>query len=78
MIGKSPYMARLHGSKGWIPEVSHKDSDYLEIDLGAAYMLCAIATQGSDSFWVTQYRLTLSMDGVTCVFNKASGEHLVV
>ena len=71
-------MARLQGPKGWVPQNAHKDSAFLEIDLGAAYVLCAIATQGSDSFWVTQYRLTLSMDGVTWVFNKVSCKYLVV
>ena len=70
-----PHFARLHGDKGWVPLTSDKDSAYLKIDLGAASIVCAIATQGynsSSNYWVAKYQLQLSMDGEHLQFNEVS------
>ena len=40
--------------------------DYLQIDMGAEYSVCAVATQGkSKGSYVTSYQLSFSTDGET-------------
>ena len=59
---------RLHGNYGWQPRTRFNPDDYLQIDLGTAHVICAVATQGAgpvlsvyDKEWVTEYKLNYSM-----------------
>lgn len=63
-----PYNARLNSSfNGWTPTIPSDTSPYLEVDLGAIFHICAVATQGdlisSREEWTTEYKLQFSLDG---------------
>ena len=66
-----PYFAgRLNDTRGsgWAPATSDNKTDYLQVDLGALHSVCALATQGTASEWTTQYKVSLSLDGVSWSF----------
>lgn len=64
-----PAYGRLHGTRGGGWCASEKDgSDWLQVDLGKEFELCAIATQGDGAYdkedeWVTDFKLSYSSDG---------------
>ncbi|XP_028519145.1 uncharacterized protein LOC110252934 [Exaiptasia diaphana] len=57
--------ARLYNQYAWAPQTATDPNDYLQVDLGDVYVLCAIATQGATALdvWCKSYKLSLSMDG---------------
>ena len=63
-----PYYGRLHESRkhgAWCPRTEHDRADYLQVDMGRVYSVCAVATQGgkrSISERITSYKLQLSID----------------
>ena len=60
------YNGRLNGSSGWCAGSKDDPDDYLQIDMGAEYSVCAVATQGKSSgSYLTSYQLSFSTDGVT-------------
>jgi hypothetical protein len=66
--GYAPKNARLNGAaRGWGPKTKTDAIDYLQIDLGEVYVICAVATQGcsSCSEWTTQYKISTSIDNNT-------------
>ena len=65
-----PYHGRLNEKRqhnAWCPSSKSDRTDYLQVDMGAVYFVCAVATQGrgTTSEWVTSYKLHLSTNGVT-------------
>ena len=59
-----PYKGRLNGEKGWCPSSTSNRNDYIQIDMGAVYSICAVATQGkANGSWVKSYKISLSNDG---------------
>ena len=62
----NPWNARLNGRVGWTPSsTSNVRDEWLQIDFGSSYFICAIATQGGGSGfliddYVTKYKLKLS------------------
>ena len=63
-----PSNGRLNGdSWAWGPRTRSDPIDYLLIDLGYEFIICAVATQGNGqlSEWTTKYKLQLSLDGTT-------------
>ncbi|XP_067027638.1 uncharacterized protein, partial [Acropora muricata] len=56
---------RLNGGSAWIPN-SNNNNDYLRIDLGSVYVVCAVATQGNPSAddWTKTYKIKTSLDNV--------------
>ncbi|PFX23979.1 Receptor-type tyrosine-protein phosphatase F [Stylophora pistillata] len=65
-----PSFGRLNGTnRGWEPETKTNLADFLQIDLLYEYVICAVATQGANgiSEWTTNYKIQLSMDGITAV-----------
>ena len=65
-----PYYGRLNGYSGyggWCADTATDRTDYLQVDMGAVHSLCAVATQGAQtySYWTTSYKVHLSKDGVT-------------
>jgi len=73
------YNGRLNGTSGWCAESRDDYSDdYLQIDLGAEYLVCAVATQGKSSgSYLTSYKLSFSTDGETWSFYQEDGEDKV-
>ena len=65
---EKPEYGRLNGDRGvgvWCPKTISNRSDYLQVDMGSALSVCAVATQGSKTqdFWTPTYKLQLSLDG---------------
>ena len=66
-LGSSPaFNGRLNGGSAWIPSSNNNNSDYLQIDLGSVYVVCAVATQGNPSAddWTKTYKIRTSLDNV--------------
>ena len=63
---------RLNRDSAWKPSSNNIANDYLEIDLGYEFIICAVATQGNPNAneWTTEYKLQLSLDGTTFVTYK--------
>ena len=57
---------RLNGRSAWIPSSNNNYNDYLQIDLGSVYTVCAVATQGNPSAddWTETYKIKSSLDNV--------------
>ena len=57
---------RLNGGSAWIPSSNNNNNDYLQIDLGSVYVVCAVATQGNPSAddWTETYKIETSFDNV--------------
>ncbi|XP_015759655.1 PREDICTED: uncharacterized protein LOC107338918 [Acropora digitifera] len=57
---------RLRGGSAWIPSSNNNNNDYLQIDLGSVYVVCAVATQGNPSAndWTEKYKIETSLDNV--------------
>lgn len=75
------YYGRLNGSRGgggWCPETRTNRTDYLQIDMGEVYSVCAVATQGKlTGSYVTSYKLQLSIDGIQWMVYKESNKDKV-
>ena len=58
------YNGRLNGTSGWCAGSRYNYlDDYLQIDMGAEYSVCAVATQGKPASYLTSYQLSFSTDG---------------
>ena len=61
-----PFYGRLHGKRGfgWCSK-NRKKGAWLQVDLGKATEVCAVATQGDNSGtkWTTDFKLSFSSDG---------------
>ena len=57
------FKGRLNGDSAWLPSDNNNANDYLQIDLGYEFVICAVATQGNPSadHWTTKYKLQLSL-----------------
>ena len=73
-----PYYGRLYGTRGygWEPKTRTDRTDYLQVDLGALHSVCALATQGRriGGEWTTQYKVSLSRDGVSWSFYQENNK----
>ena len=49
---------------GWLPK-NNKKTDWLQVDLGKEFLVCAVATQGGNYHkeWTTAFKLLYSSDG---------------
>ena len=76
-----PYLGRLHetrGERGWCADIDSTDTDYLQVDAGRSFYICAVATQGKGTGgYVTSYKLSLSTDGVNWNVYKEHDEDKV-
>ena len=66
---------RLNGTHAWEPSGTNNANDYLQIDLGYEFIICAVATQGNAKVpganeWTTKYKIQLSLDGTIFVIYK--------
>ena len=57
---------RLNGARAWISNSNNNNNDYLQIDLGSVYIVCAVATQGNPSAndWTETYKIKTSLDNL--------------
>ena len=57
---------RLRGTSAWRPIINSNNKDYLQIDLGSVYVVCAVATQGNPSAddRTETYKIKTSLDNV--------------
>ena len=65
-----PYYGRLNGKRGnqkaWCPKTNNDRTDYLQVDMGAVRIVCAVGTQGGTAHtWITSFKLKVSLDGTT-------------
>ena len=75
-----PYYGRLNGSRGygaWCAKTATDRTDYLQVDMGKEYTVCAVATQGhKDSrTGTTSYKLHFSSNAITWnTYNENNAE----
>ena len=72
-----PHYARLNGKGwGWAPKTRDDPSDYLQIDLGAVFVIRAVATQGNSlGFeWTTEYKISTSTDSTHWTMYQSGGK----
>ncbi|XP_068725987.1 uncharacterized protein [Montipora capricornis] len=85
-----PSKGRLNGASAWIPSSTNNNNDYLQIDLGSVYFVCAVATQGNPSAddWTKTYKVEASLDNanwqmyqennIVKIFSGNSGRNFIV
>ncbi|XP_068677378.1 receptor-type tyrosine-protein phosphatase T-like isoform X4 [Montipora foliosa] len=87
-----PSKGRLNGASAWIPSSTNNNNDYLQIDLGSVYFVCAVATQGNPSEdaydWTKTYKIETSLDNANWqmyqenntvkIFSGNSGRNFIV
>ncbi|CAH3033094.1 unnamed protein product [Pocillopora meandrina] len=62
LANNEPYKARLRNTLGaWLPSSNNNTNDYLEVELGDVFFICAVATQGHPlrRQWTKSYKLHL-------------------
>ena len=62
LANNEPYKARLRNTLGaWLPSSNNNTNDYLEVELGDVFFICAVATQGHPlrRQWTRSYKLHL-------------------
>ena len=75
-----PYYGRLNGSRGngaWCTKTTTDRTDYLQVDMGKEYTVCAVATHGpkNDNAWTTSYKLHFSSNAITWnTYNENNAE----
>lgn len=76
-IGLRPSYGRLDGPSGWC-SAGRPDDEYLQVDLGSVFEVCSVATQGYNfAYWVTNYQISYSEDGVNYVTVTEGGDDKV-
>ena len=56
-------MGRLNGVNGWCQKTTAITDDYIQVDMGALHIVCAIATQEKkNGSFVKSYKLSFSSD----------------
>ena len=62
--GKPHYIRMNSGKAGWRPTYNNQ-AEYIQIDIGAVYVIHAVGTQGksTNDSWFKEYRLRFSLDG---------------
>lgn len=59
-----PHMGRVNGVKGWCQKTNTITDDYMQVDMGALRIVCAVATQGKkNGSFVKSYRLSFTTNG---------------
>ena len=67
-MSELPHYDRLNETRqnrAWCPK-SSSNSEYLQVDMGTVYNVCAVETQGRAAAyeWVTAYILRFSLDAI--------------
>ena len=81
--GHLPANGRLNEKRGygWCALSCCENFDWLQVDLGKTYQMCGLATQGSSGSlheWVTEFKLSFSLDGDSwTIYQDVSGKEMV-
>ena len=71
----APQKGRLNAFPCWEPKTrNNMPNDYLQLDLGGAHFICAVATQGNSGAkeWTTKYQISLSANNdVWSTYNES-------
>ena len=73
---------RLNGDRGdgWCAKEAGRNDDWLQVDLGKAILVCALATQGdrNGNEWVTAFKLSYSSNAqIWTRYNDANDAEVV-
>ena len=73
---------RLNGDRGddWCAKKAERSDEWLQVDLGNPFEVCALATQGdiTGNEWVKAFKLFYSSDGINWkTYQDASGTEVV-
>ena len=80
LFGHSPSQAAMTSDSTWCMRDSPESSDYLKVDLGAAYVIAQLAILGnvSGGNWVTAYEVLYSMDEVDWLPGIANAQNRLI
>jgi hypothetical protein len=76
-----PYKGRLGVISAWAPKTNLVANDYLQIDLGDVFYICAVATQGSGhspNEYVKKYKVLYSTNNNQWTTYSESGAEKVI
>ncbi|XP_068707035.1 uncharacterized protein [Montipora foliosa] len=78
-FGYGPEQSRLYGNRAWLPSTKRNVSDFLQINLGYEFYICATATQGNPTAdqWTTKYKIYTSLDNINWATYKENGTEKV-
>ncbi|XP_068675484.1 neogenin-like [Montipora foliosa] len=78
-FGYGPEKCRLNGNGAWLPSTKRNASDFLQINLGYEFYICATATQGNPTAdqWTTKYKIYTSLDNMNWTTYKENGTEKV-
>ncbi|XP_068726479.1 uncharacterized protein [Montipora capricornis] len=74
-VDNGPEKCRLNGNGTWLPSTKRNASDFLQINLGYEFYICATATQGNPTAdqWTTKYKIYTSLDNINWTTYKENG-----
>ena len=79
--GNRPFNGRLNGDRAWKTLRKDNVNDFLQIDLGAVYFICGVATQGNPNAddWTKNYKIKTSLDnGIWKMYREDNAEKVLV
>ena len=78
-VDNGPEKCRLNGNGAWLPSTKRNASDFLQINLGYEFYICATATQGNPTAdqWTTKYKIYTSLDNINWTTYKENGTEKV-
>ncbi|XP_031562067.1 neuropilin-1a-like, partial [Actinia tenebrosa] len=67
------------GRRGWAPKTTSNPNDYLQVDLGFSYFICAVATQGNIKApeWVMTFKINVSLNNINWTTYQENGVNKV-
>ena len=79
IVDNGPEKCRLNGNGAWLPSNQRNVSDFLQINLGYEFYICATATQGNPTAdqWTTKYKIYTSLDNINWTTFKENGTEKV-
>ena len=78
-VDDGPQKCRLNGNGAWLPSTKRNARDFLQINLGYEFYICATATQGNPTAdqWTTKYKIYTSLDNINWTTYKENGTEKV-
>ncbi|XP_068675968.1 uncharacterized protein [Montipora foliosa] len=78
-VNNGPENCRLNGNGAWLPSTKRNASDFLQINFGYEFYICATATQGNPTVdqWTTKYKIYTSLNNINWTTYKENGTEKV-
>ena len=76
----APHKSRMSSNRCWEPTGNTDPNDYLQIDFGTLYKICALSTRASGkgyNEWTEKYKLYFSTDNVKWTVYKENNNEKV-